>query len=194
MGNPSEAELSIPPETQWVWRAWSVPLGVFLLPVLQGRASQGWSRISWLPRMEFPVPLVPSSLGPSGLRVQVMKAPPKSCSMLPSCLMLGILGVHGAAEAVGAHRSVSFHGYSSTHTWVLRGAWEGGTGSTRSWVFISRVKSKSSKGRFLGDGSGMFHAVALPTWALMWGLVIPLCQVLHTGMGGKGRGGGSWAQ
>lgn len=91
-------------------------------------------------------------------------------SLLPhACNLPCAQGVRGAAEAVGGHRSVSCHGYSSTHTWVLREAWEGGTGSTRSWVFISRVETKSSEGRFLGDGSGMFHAVALPTRALMRG-------------------------
>lgn len=70
------------------------PTRGFPSPCAPGKGFPGLEQDLLASEDGIPCPPVPSSLGPSGLRVQVMKAPPKSCSMLPSCLMLAISHVH----------------------------------------------------------------------------------------------------
>lgn len=195
MGNPCEAELPVPLEAQRVWRAWSVPLGVFLLPVLQGRASQGWSRISWLLSMEFPVPLVPSVPGPAGLSAQVMKAPSKSCSVLPSCLVLGVshnhrvpLGLLRVWVDTDLCHSMGVH----THTLGSREKPGKGALGAQGAGFLS----PGSRPKAARAGSWGVVLECSVQWLCLPGhccgdLVIPLCQLLHTGMGGKGAPGHS---
>lgn len=62
----------------------------------------------------------------------------------------------------------------------------------------SRIETKASKAKLLGNGSGMFHAgLCLPGHRSGDPVIplypgIPLCRLPHTGMGGReGRGGGS---
>lgn len=106
----------------------------------------------------------------------------RSCSVLPSCL-LGVPTCTGWAQLC-VSPWVFIHTFGSCEK-PGRGHWE-----HRELALIS----KSSQARFLGDGSGTFRAVAVPTWALVWGSGDPLCQLLlGTARAKPDPSGQSWA-